>query len=119
MKDAIKWTNAERMELTRRANSRTDRAEDTRRARLILLLAEGHTWNEVSARSSAAAVTSTASQVRGFDSPSRLSGDSPFRFALLFTEFISYLSIKMVASNLRASPRKCSHRMRRNKPSIT
>ena len=32
------------------ANSRTDRAEDARRARLILLLAEGHTWDEVSER---------------------------------------------------------------------
>ncbi len=50
MTDAIKLTNAERMELTRRANSRTDRAEDARRARLILLLAEGHTWDEVSER---------------------------------------------------------------------
>src|ERR1700722_19450723 len=48
MTDAIKLTNAERMELTRRANSRTDRAEDARRARLILLLAEGRTWDEVS-----------------------------------------------------------------------
>jgi transposase len=38
------------MELTRRANSRADRAEDARRARLILLLAEGHTWDEVSER---------------------------------------------------------------------
>lgn len=38
------------MELTRRANSRTDRAEDARRARLILLLDEGHTWDEVSER---------------------------------------------------------------------
>jgi transposase len=50
MTDAIKLTNSERMELTRRANSRTDRAEDARRARLILLLAEGHTWDEVSER---------------------------------------------------------------------
>src|ERR1700738_4319473 len=50
MTDAIKLTNAERMELTRRANSRTDRAEDARRARLILLLAEGHTWDEASER---------------------------------------------------------------------
>jgi hypothetical protein len=38
------------MELTRRANSRTDGAEDARPARLILLLAEGHTWDEVSER---------------------------------------------------------------------
>jgi transposase len=50
MTDAITLTTAERMELTRRANSRTDRAEDARRARLILLLAEGHTWDEVSER---------------------------------------------------------------------
>jgi transposase len=38
------------MELTRRASSRTGRAEDARRARLILLLAEGHTWDEASER---------------------------------------------------------------------
>ena len=50
MTDAITLTSAERMELTRRATSRTDRAEDARRARLILLLAEGHTWDEVSER---------------------------------------------------------------------
>src|SRR5437660_6438182 len=50
MRDAIRLSNSELMELTRRANSRTDRAEDARRARLILLLAEGHTWDEVSER---------------------------------------------------------------------
>jgi transposase len=50
MSDAITLSNSELMELTRRANSRTDRAEDARRARLILLLAEGHTWDEVSER---------------------------------------------------------------------
>src|SRR5213075_1442911 len=50
MTDAITLTNAERMELTRRATSRADRAEDARRARLILLLAEGRTWDEVSER---------------------------------------------------------------------
>src|SRR5271166_1479534 len=50
MTDAITLTNAERMELMRRATSRTDRAEDARRARLILLLAEGHTWDEASER---------------------------------------------------------------------
>ena len=50
MGDAITLTNTERMELTRRANSRTARAEDARRARLILLLSEGHTWDEVSER---------------------------------------------------------------------
>jgi len=50
MRDAITLTNAERMELTRRATSRTDRAEGARRARVILLLAEGHTWDEISER---------------------------------------------------------------------
>ena len=50
MTDAFVLTKLERMELTRRASSRTDRAEDARRARLILLLAEGHTWDEVSER---------------------------------------------------------------------
>jgi hypothetical protein len=42
MTATIELTSAERMELTRRASSRTDRAEDARRARLILLLGEGH-----------------------------------------------------------------------------
>jgi transposase len=50
MRDAITLTTSELVELTRRANSRRDRAENTRRARLILLLAEGHTWDEVSER---------------------------------------------------------------------
>ena len=50
MRDAITLTNSELKELTRRATSRTGRAEDARRARLILLLAEGHTWDEVSER---------------------------------------------------------------------
>src|ERR1700747_96390 len=50
MTDAITLTNAERMELTRRGNRRPDLAEDGRRARLILLLADGHTWDEASER---------------------------------------------------------------------
>src|SRR5215831_2865425 len=50
MRDAITLTHSELKELTRRATSRTGRAEDARRARLILLLAEGHTWDEVSER---------------------------------------------------------------------
>src|SRR5260370_11159080 len=50
MRDAITLTNSELMELTRRAHGRTTRAEDARRARLILLVAEGHTWDEVSER---------------------------------------------------------------------
>ncbi|MEZ5549544.1 MAG: IS630 family transposase [Pseudomonadales bacterium] len=40
-------TSAERVELQRRAKSRTGRAEDARRAQLILMLADGHTWDEV------------------------------------------------------------------------
>src|SRR6202049_1729139 len=50
MRDAITLTNAVLSECAGGANSRTDRAEDARRARLILLLAEGHTWDEVSER---------------------------------------------------------------------
>lgn len=46
MTDAITLTRAERVELERRVASRTGRAEDARRARAILLLAEGHTWDE-------------------------------------------------------------------------
>jgi transposase len=40
----ITLSDAERMELTRRANSRAGRADDARRARLILLLESGDTW---------------------------------------------------------------------------
>jgi hypothetical protein len=40
-------TKRERMELTRRARSRTGRAKTARRARVILLLAEGATWDAV------------------------------------------------------------------------
>jgi transposase len=47
MTNAISLTKSERTELTRRASSRTGRAEDARRARLVLLLAEGHTWDDI------------------------------------------------------------------------
>ena len=47
MKNTITLTNRERMELMRRATSRTGRAEDARRARVILRLAEGRTWDGV------------------------------------------------------------------------
>jgi transposase len=50
MPRAITLSDAERMELTRRANSRTGREGIARRARLILLLAEGYTWDETSER---------------------------------------------------------------------
>jgi transposase len=43
----MKLTKAERVELTKRATRRTVRAEDARRARCILLLAEQHTWAQV------------------------------------------------------------------------
>ena len=47
MRNTITLTKRERMELRRRANSRIGRAEDARRARVILLLAEGRTWDVV------------------------------------------------------------------------
>lgn len=47
---AMKLTKPERMELSKRASSRTGRAEDARRARCILLLSEGHTWDAIQAR---------------------------------------------------------------------
>ena len=40
-------TEAEHREPAKRARSRTGRAEDARRARVILLLAEGLTWDVV------------------------------------------------------------------------
>ena len=43
----ITLADAERMELTRRANSRAGRADDARRARLILLLDSGDTWSKI------------------------------------------------------------------------
>lgn len=50
MRNAIKLTDAEYTELSRRAASRTGRAEDARRARVILLLGEGLAWDEVMER---------------------------------------------------------------------
>lgn len=43
----ITLSDAERMELSRRASSRAGRADDARRARLILLLESGDTWAKV------------------------------------------------------------------------
>jgi hypothetical protein len=37
-------TDVERVELSQRATSRSGRADDARRARLLLLLEGGHTW---------------------------------------------------------------------------
>jgi transposase len=47
MPNAISLTKTERMELTKQATSRTGRAEDARRARLVLLLEKGHTWDDI------------------------------------------------------------------------
>jgi transposase len=47
MENTITLTNTEFDFLTQTARSRTGRAEDARRARLILLLAEGDSWDEV------------------------------------------------------------------------
>jgi transposase len=47
MKNTITLTKRERMTLRKRATSRTVRAEDARRARVILLLAEGRTWDVI------------------------------------------------------------------------
>ncbi len=44
MENTIVLTDAERMELNQRAASRSGRADDARRARLMLLLGAGHTW---------------------------------------------------------------------------
>ena len=47
MENTIVLTDAERMELNERASSRSGRADDARRARLMLLLEAGHTWAAV------------------------------------------------------------------------
>ena len=47
MGNPIVLTEAERVELNERAASRSGRADDARRARLVLLLDQGRTWAEV------------------------------------------------------------------------
>src|SRR5437867_2080085 len=47
MSSTIGLTETERMELSHRATSRSGRADDGRRARLILLLEAGHTWAQI------------------------------------------------------------------------
>src|SRR5881396_4145849 len=44
MENTIVLTDAERLELNQRGASRSGRADDARRARLMLLLEAGHTW---------------------------------------------------------------------------
>jgi len=46
----MKLTKRERMELERQSSSRTGRADSARHARLILLLADGHTWAQIRAK---------------------------------------------------------------------
>jgi transposase len=47
MTNTMTLTKSERADLMTRAKSRTGRAENARRARVILLLAEGRTWDTV------------------------------------------------------------------------
>src|ERR1700741_852520 len=47
MRSTIGLTQSEGMELSQRATSRSGRADDGRRARLILLLEAGHTWAQI------------------------------------------------------------------------
>lgn len=46
----MRLTKGEQMELQRQASSRNGRADASRRARLVLLLAEGRTWAEIRAK---------------------------------------------------------------------
>ena len=50
MEGVMKLTKTERMELQRQASARNGRADSARRARLILLLADGLTWAEIRAK---------------------------------------------------------------------
>lgn len=50
MKNMITLTETEYLVLKQRAQSRKGRAEDARRARVVVLLAEGHSWDEVCER---------------------------------------------------------------------
>src|SRR5262245_56454496 len=47
MRSTMELTEAEGRELRRRVASRSGRADDGRRARLILLLEAGHTWTQI------------------------------------------------------------------------
>jgi hypothetical protein len=47
MASTIELTESERMELSQRAMSRSGRADDGRRARLILRLEAGQTWAQI------------------------------------------------------------------------
>src|SRR3984885_12894327 len=47
MSNAIRLSTVEHEELTQRANRQAGRADEARRARLILLLDAGHTWASI------------------------------------------------------------------------
>ena len=47
MSSTIRLTEPERVELSQQATGRSGRADDARRARLILLLEAGHTWAQI------------------------------------------------------------------------
>jgi transposase-like protein len=47
MKSTIELTESERMESSQRATRRSGRADDGRRARLILLLEAGYSWAQI------------------------------------------------------------------------
>jgi hypothetical protein len=49
-RDVMTLTDSERLELEAQAKARTVRADSARRARLILLLAEGRAWAEIRAK---------------------------------------------------------------------
>src|SRR5207237_1236252 len=57
---AVTLTTDERTELERRASSRTIRAEDAKRAKVILMLADGTSYSTIEGRCGATAITSIA-----------------------------------------------------------
>ena len=50
LEDVMTLTTSERMELQRQARASNGRADSARRARLILLLADGLTWATIRAK---------------------------------------------------------------------
>src|SRR6202020_3458296 len=50
MSNAIRLSTVEHEELTQRANRQSGRADEARRARLLLLLGAGHSWASIRAK---------------------------------------------------------------------
>src|SRR5256886_8837788 len=107
MSDAIELTKVERMELERRAASRTGRAEDARRARLILLLAEGHTWDEACERVPCSRGF-VASWTRRFDEQ-RLAGLYSRHLGQLATVLTPQLEARVLEATRRGSRDGTTH----------